>query len=326
MEKLIKILSIDGGGIRGIIPAIVLAEIEKKTRKPISQLFHIMTGTSTGGILSLALSRPGEGTREPVFTAEDLIFLYQKNGNEIFSRSFMHRIASINGVVSEKYPEDGIEKVLDEYFGKTKISSALTDITVTSYDIERRVPFLFKRQLARSQKKHDFFMKDIARATSAAPTFFKPARIDTKDSMDYLPLIDGGVFANNPSLVALTEARSVYQHTHDFLLLSLGTGSVTRPYLYRKAKNWGLIGWARPILDVVFDGISDAIDQQIRVLLNPTRHSPKMYYRIQTKLDKNRGSMDDVTPDNIKILKLIGESIVKERQYEIDEICEKLTS
>ena len=122
-----NILSIDGGGIRGIIPAIVLAEIERVTGKPICQLFDLITGTSTGGILALGLVKDS-GSGEPQFSAKELIDIYRQRGRDIFSRSFWKGMSSVAGLMDEKYPSDGIEKVLEEYLGHEPLGAALNNV------------------------------------------------------------------------------------------------------------------------------------------------------------------------------------------------------
>jgi patatin-like phospholipase/acyl hydrolase len=168
-KRTIRILAIDGGGIRGIIPAVILSEIEKRTQKPVSELFDLVVGTSTGGILALFLVKPNNQGR-PQYTAKDLVAMYEKEGDQIFSRSIWQKIHSGGSLVGEKYPASGIEKVLEKYFDKARLKDSLTEVLITSYDIERRIPFFFKSRNAKANISYDFPLKQVARATSAAPT------------------------------------------------------------------------------------------------------------------------------------------------------------
>ncbi|GAB4259505.1 CBASS cGAMP-activated phospholipase [Thermincola ferriacetica] len=324
MGKTVKILSIDGGGIRGIIPALILAEIEQRTGKPICQMFDLIAGTSTGGILALGLTRPDD-TGQPAYRAEDLVRLYKTEGPVIFSRSVWHRIRAMGSIVEEKYPADGIECVLDRYFGTARLKDALTEVLVPSYEIERRVPFFFKSRYAKEKPEYDFPMKTVARATSAAPTYFEPVQIITDDGLDYYALIDGGVFANNPALCAYAEAIRMFPGAEDFVLVSLGTGELTRPLSYEEVKGWGLFRWAQPILNVVFDGVSDTIDYQLQQLL-PDRNGQKRYYRFQTRLDEGNDDLDDASNTNLRVLQLLAETLIQGQSREIDRLCERLTA
>ncbi len=126
-----KILSIDGGGIRGIIPAVILGELERKTGKAASSLFDLIAGTSTGGILALGLVKPNQDG-SPHYSAMDLVGLYESNGSRIFSRSLLHRVLALGRFSKAKYSTTGLEKVLQEYFGETMLSEALTGLVVPS--------------------------------------------------------------------------------------------------------------------------------------------------------------------------------------------------
>jgi patatin-like phospholipase/acyl hydrolase len=181
-----KVLSIDGGGIRGIIPAMVLTEIERRTGKATSELFDLVAGTSTGGILALGLTKP-EQDGAPEYGAERLIELYETEGEKIFDRPVWHRLQHSGwGLAEEKYPSKGIEEVAKRYFKDVYLAEALTEVLVTAYEIERRGPWFFKRRHARDKNREgdNFLMRDVARATSAAPTFFEPKAKEIIDEND----------------------------------------------------------------------------------------------------------------------------------------------
>src|SRR5262245_10113169 len=113
MAEFLKVLSIDGGGIRGIIPATVLAEIETRTQARIAELFDLVAGTSTGGILALGVAKPSkDDPKQPQFAASELAALYEKEGKRIFQRSPWRRVASIESLLDEKYDAKGVEGVL----------------------------------------------------------------------------------------------------------------------------------------------------------------------------------------------------------------------
>jgi uncharacterized protein len=111
-----RLLAIDGGGIRGILPAMVLADLERRTNRPIIDLFDMIVGTSTGGLIALALACPGEDGK-PRHRARDLIRFYEVEGKRVFSRSVWHKIRAVGNLTEGKYPSSGIEGVLDGYFG-----------------------------------------------------------------------------------------------------------------------------------------------------------------------------------------------------------------
>lgn len=355
-----KLLSIDGGGIRGIIPAKILAEVEKRTGKRIFELFDLIAGTSTGGILALGLAKPHpDKPNEARYTAQELVELYRNNGQQIFSKrpeSALEKFAEQqlsnvfkqfrlpnidpDELVQSKYPADGREKVLTKYFGDTPIETALKDVLVTSYDTELRTPVFFIKSQDEEKIGENFrkicsglTMKQAAMATSAAPTFFPPVKIPTTQKTDngYYSLVDGGVFANNPTALAIMEAIISYRkrqkeklNIDEILVVSMGTGSLIRKYPYDQAVNWGQLKWVQPVLDIALDGQSESVACQLEQLLPYAEDIPKQYYRFQGMLTKANDNMDDATPDNIKKLETLAELIIKERNKDLNELCEQL--
>ena len=167
-----KALSIDGGGIRGVIPAVVLDHIETATGKPMSELFDLMVGTSTGGIIAVALAAPAA----PRYSAADVLALYKDHGREIFHRSFWQGVVSVAGAFDERYDAAPLERLLKRYLGDSTLADCLITTVVPSYDIERREPYFFKSERARLSKDRNHYLRDAARATSAAPTYFRTRR------------------------------------------------------------------------------------------------------------------------------------------------------
>ncbi|HBY60962.1 MAG TPA: patatin [Solibacterales bacterium] len=319
MGKTVRILSIDGGGIRGIIPAALLAALEHRTKRPIAESFDLIAGTSTGGILALALTKPGADGK-PQFTAEQMTDLYLKEGSKIFPTMTFHMLSDL---LEEKYPSEGIEGVLAQYFGNAMLADAITNVVITSYEIERRLPFFFRSERAKADPGYNFPMAKVARATSAAPTYFEPLKLDEAGGADYYGLIDGGVFANNPAMCGYVDARRLFPDATDFVIASLGTGSLIKRIPVEKAQGWGLVKWARPILDIMFDGVSATVDYQMRQLFPPTA-SGKRYFRFQIDLQPQNEEMDNTSPENLRSLRLLGEQLVRNSRDDLDLLAAAL--
>ena len=213
-----RVLAIDGGGIRGLIPALVLAEIERRTGRRIAQLVDLIAGTSTGGILACALSKP-----DPL-PASEIAGLYEVEGPKIFDRSLLKTITSAGGYIDERYDDKGLVAALTTYLGDTPMADATLPILLTAYDLQARAAVLL-----RSGDGGDLSMVDAAHATSAAPTYFEPVRIGART------LVDGGVCAINPAMTAYAEVAGETLA----VLASLGTGEHTRPLPYKEVKGWG---------------------------------------------------------------------------------------
>ena len=320
---MVRILSIDGGGIRGIIPAMLLAEIERRTGQPIAHMFDLVAGTSTGGIIALGLTIP-KCPGAPLYGAQRFVELYEHEGARIFHRSLLRALLAVDNLTWKKYSSGGIEQVLEEYFGDSRLRDAVTNVLITSYEIERRFPFFFKSTNARRRADYDFLAREVARATSAAPSYFEPMKISSRTNSEYYTLIDGGVFANNPAACALVEARATLDGS-DYLVVSMGTGSLMRSLPLNLAKYWGAARWAKPLLDIVFDGVSSTVDYQLDQLLPEITSQVQRYYRFQVALDGSNHSLDNASSSNITALKGLAGNLIERESGKLDELCEKLT-
>jgi patatin-like phospholipase/acyl hydrolase len=319
-----KILSIDGGGIRGIIPAMVLAEIERRAGKPIVEMFDLIAGTSTGGLLALGLSKPNEAGK-PQYKAEDLIQLYREKGSTIFSTNLWDKFTNALGFVDELYDAKGIESVLESYFGNAELKDALTYLLITAYSIESRSAWFFKSKKAQEDGEYNFLMREVARATSAAPTYFEPVKIQSikKSPLhDYYALVDGGMFANNPAMCAYVQARNTFP-SEEVMVVSLGTGTQFKPIYYEKAKDWGKIGWASTVIDILFDGSSATIHYQLDNLMN-SNNQTKRYFRFDEALDDKHNDLDNATDENIQYLIHLSERMIREQNADIDAVVDML--
>ena len=292
-----RVLSIDGGGIRGIIPALVVAHLERKAKKPASELFDLMVGTSTGGVLALGLSLEGD-CGKPLFNARKMVKLYETHGGEIFEQSLWRKLRTVGGIFEEAYSHEALEGVLEKYFGARVLADCGVPSMVTSYDIQnRRTVFLKSWQAEHS----DLLCSDAARATTAAPTYFEPAGLEWAE--DSGTLVDGGVFMNSPSVSAYAEAQKLFPN-EPIALLSLGTGELTRPIPYGEARMWGSALWVMSMLDCMFDGASKAADYQMRLFLKDN------YLRLQTPLHFASDDMDDASKGNIRNLKQTARELI----------------
>jgi predicted acylesterase/phospholipase RssA len=316
----VRILAIDGGGIRGLIPAVVLAELERRTGRRIAELFDLVAGTSTGGILACGLTRPADAGGA-AYTAADLIGLYESEGPAIFNRALAVRGGSGDGGRGERYDDAGLNAALHRYLGASTLSQTLTDVLITAYEIERREVFLFRSSRARDDPAHDFTLMDAARATAAAPTYFVPARVRDVAGAATWALIDGGVFAANPALLAVAEARASGSSDVVDIVVSLGTGAPTRRLALEEARAWTRSDWARPMLDVVLDGGSESVDSALGRLLPDGR-----YVRLQTRLDEAADDLDDAGDRNLEALRRTGARLVEERSDDLDRIAAAVTA
>ena len=325
-----RVLALDGGGIRGLVPARVLQEIESRTGKRIARMFDLICGTSTGGILALGLSKPG-ADGEPEFSAKDMCGLYLNEGGKIFGHSLFEEIRTLHGLTDARYPSGPIETILAARFGDEMLSSALTQLVIPSYDLSRPGPFFFKREYAKDETEDwDVPMKLVARATSAAPTYFDPAIVPSAGPGRDHALVDGGTFANDPAMCGYVDALRLKDAGAPVLVVSIGTGlppqtpgSGPIPIEPSDAADFGLVKWARPILEVVLDGVPKTVEYQLEAI--GTAHPDTLaYHRFQSPLPTASHALDDASPENCKKLIADAEALIAASSADLDALCAQL--
>lgn len=282
-----NILSISGGGIKGIIPATVLAEMEAKTGKRIVDMFDLIVGTSTGGIIAAAI-----GAGKP---AAEIADMYQSKAGVIFGRTLAQKITSADGLTGPKYQASGLHDTVNGFLGPASIKTSQVCIMATSADFYTLNLCIFKSWTGDFDQ---FSFSDIALATSAAPTYFPAYK--TKG----FQFIDGGMFANYPVLIGMEEGFKAGYSAENIRMLSIGTG-----YLPQKgfdSTGWGDIQWIRhgggtPIIDTVFE-----LTKQKDLYLAGQRLGKNFYH---TDVELLNDSMDDVSTQNLNALKLAGQKL-----------------
>jgi patatin-like phospholipase/acyl hydrolase len=275
-----KILSVDGGGIRGILPAMMLAEIEKETKRPISHLFNMVSGTSTGAIISCGLTITDDGLR-PKYSASDMIELYATKADQIFQKGYFFQL-------NPKYQNVGRKKLFKNYFGDLLFGSGLNDILVPACNTTHlNQDHLFTHFKASKHSEEDLFY-DVLMATTAAPTYFEPHLIAKYNGH----FIDGGVHLNNPALEAYLAASHFHKqreaNDRKYFVVSLGTGNYI-PDNFDTRQSFSLLFWLKNVTDILISTQEANTDINMHRLFQKTDNQ---YLRFQPELDKVY-SLDD---------------------------------
>jgi len=341
MSKKIRILSLDGGGIRGIITCVILKYIEEQLQKldnpnaKIGDYFDLIAGTSTGGILAAILLFP-DSDKKAKYSVETALDLYAKHGETIFNVSFWQQLINPFGLFNEKISQRALERQLQEVFGKLEIKDFIKPCLITSYDIFHRKAKFFTSHEANSDLEN-FYAKDACRATSAAPTYFEPAKIKSLYGQEFT-LIDGGVYANNPALCAYAEARKIefskvlqhpakkdYPKISDMIIVSIGTGEVLKPYNFRQFENAGKVKWIQPLIDILLSANVETTDYHLRKMYETLgARNRQNYHRLMPSLKNASPEMDDVSSKNIYELIQSGLAYIDQHREELNEIAKKL--
>jgi patatin-like phospholipase/acyl hydrolase len=290
--------------------------------------FDLVAGTSTGGILACMYLAPRkQDPSRAMYSAVDAVNFYMKYGTEIFTIPSMHKIRTLSGITDERYPAHALERVLDSHFGKMELKHLLKPCLITAFDVYESKAHFFRQHQAKTNQGRNFYVKDVARATSAAPTYFESPLVQSLSGVTY-PLIDGGVFANNPTMCAYAEARQIFK-TNDFtpdakdmIILSLGNGGLTKMELeHKKVKDFGLIEWIKPLINIMMSGVSQTIDYQLKQIFK-TEGAENQYIRIEPELGYAKPDMDDASPRNLAALKEAG--VKASEKEDIDNRLDKL--
>ncbi|KAF9622477.1 hypothetical protein IFM89_031881, partial [Coptis chinensis] len=339
--ELVTILSIDGGGIRGIIPGTILAFLESELQKldgedaRLADYFDVIAGTSTGGLVTAMLTAPNENNR-PLYAAKDITPFYLENSSKIFPQrsgllsSVINLFTSISG---PKYDGQYLRSLTRDELGETRLHQTLTNVVIPTFDIKRLQPTIFSSYEVKIDAALDARLSDICISTSAAPTYL-PAHyfenIDLQGNSIEFNLVDGGVAANNPALVAISEMTKQILHENSdfapiqpldytrFLVISLGTGAAKTQEKYdaSMAAKWGILGWltadgSTPLVEVFTQSSADMVDYHISVVFQALK-SEANYLRIQEDtLSNTESSVDIATKENLDNLVVIGERLLK---------------
>ncbi|MDO8544809.1 MAG: CBASS cGAMP-activated phospholipase [Opitutaceae bacterium] len=255
-----RILSFDGGGIRGLVTLALLKRLEAGVPRFVANT-QLLAGTSTGGIIALGLAA-GK-------TVDELINLYRDNGKEIFDDSWLDDLRDLGGATGADYDQKNLERLLKAIFGDLRLRDLQQRVVVPAFDLDNEDPNPAKRTWS-PKFFHNFpgndsdgseFVVDIALHTSAAPTYFPT----------HAGFIDGGVVANNPSLAALVQTQDMRNRQtapkfKDVRLISIGTGR-NLAFVKGSTLDWGFVAWAKPLISLLMDASMGIADFQCRHIL-----------------------------------------------------------
>lgn len=285
-----QVLSLDGGGIRGVLSAVVIARLVQ-TAPELLPAIDLLAGTSTGAVLAMGLAAG--------LAPAQLVALYREHGRDVFADTALDNVRDVGNLIGAQYSATNFKRLLIQYFGDKRLRDLPLRVLVATFDLDNDAydPNAFRTW--KPKFFHNFpgpdsdgseRIVDVALRTTAAPTYFPV----------YQGYVDGGVVANNPALCAIAQALSTAElrtrnggagatrrvRLDDIALLSIGTGRAPM-YLTEQSADWGLSQWARPVIDIMINGGVDVVDYQAAHLLGPR------YFRLNPTLDVNV-PLDDV--------------------------------
>ncbi|CAH8386816.1 unnamed protein product [Eruca vesicaria subsp. sativa] len=319
------VLTIDGGGMRGIIPGKALAYLEQalklKSGDPNARIvdyFDVASGSGIGGIFTAMLFASKDGDR-PIFKADDTWRFLAKNGKSFYkSGKILNRVLKTGSGLK-------LEKSMKESFAELTLKDTLKPVLIPCYDLTSSAPFLFSRADALETDGYDFKLWEVCKATWAEPGVFEPVEMRSVDGKTRCVAVDGGLAMSNPTAAAITHVLHNKQEfpfvrgVEDLLVLSLGTGQVVDvKYECDKVMKWKAKQWARPAVRISADGAADTVDQAVSMAFGQCRRSN--YVRIQadgSSFGPCKPNIDaDGSPSNVNMLVGVAEEMLKQKNVE----------
>ena len=292
-----KVISIDGGGIKGIVAIKVLMAIEEEMQELLTNNVSLVAGTSTGAIIAASVAK---GIPMGVLLDKYIAF-----GEDVFKNSFSRKVSNLFGLRGSKYKKEDLSGLIYKELGTDSIGSVYNDLLIPSYNMTKARPEIFT-------SKSNIDLGSAVIASASAPTYFKPMIINGSE------YIDGGIIANNPSMLAYTEIKSKYNSiASDISILSIGCGS--SPKNYNNASKWPTYKWIKPLLDIAVNSDMSIVHNQLVKVYNSIK-TPENSIRINENITKSMNSnMDDASRCNINTLIEFGDYVVAKNSKRIKE-------
>ncbi|MEM1192574.1 MAG: patatin-like phospholipase family protein [Pseudomonadota bacterium] len=343
------VLSIDGGGVRGLVAAVLLDVLEGEVRKagydgPISDCFDVIAGTSTGAIIAAGLAAPdrdaAQGARSkpstrtrPLLSPSRLRDLYRRDSRRIFpprALPFIPVLGAIRQLFGPLYSPKPLARILDEMFEDLDFINPRRNLLITAYSLDPRDVVFFRGgphtppgdPLCTGTVR----LADAVLGAAAAPTFFPPHVVINRRTGRRRTFIDGAVFINDPAIAGFAEALRLFPDD-DVRVVSIGTGRIVEPISFETARRWGFFGWINPggrirtpLLSTIFDGQARAVNSHMTKLLGDR------YQRFDYDLTRGYGApvIDDSSPANIRALETGALKMAEEMRARLAELARRL--
>jgi len=342
------ILSIDGGGVRGIVAATLLDALEGERQalghtRHIADCFDLIAGTSTGAIVAAGLAAPNDQGTGPRATPAELRDLYRKQARQIFPPRFWCRLpifGRLRQFFGPLYNPENLRKVLSDTLSTKVFSDLRRNLYIGAYSIDPRGIAIFRGgpdygdRTKSSSPDPDLLpvaketsLVEVVMGSAAAPTFFPPHQINNPDDGTKITVVDGGLFINDPALAAYADAVNLFPED-EIILVSIGSGRVVNPYPFSKARNWGFLEWVSPVgrfrtplISAISDGQARAVHKQMKALLGNN------YFRFDYDLAAGYGSpnIDDASRSNLRKLEVGALKMAEEMRPKLKALAKLLS-
>lgn len=299
------VVSVDGGGIRGIVATKILCEIEKRIRKPTGEIFDLLVGSSIGAIITAALSlRTSQG--KPMYSAEEVLSFFFKYGPSIFRKSVIRSIIAL--ISGSRYSATNLEKALRLFFKDATMGEIAKHFLVPSYDVRAQNTKMIRNWV---EGHKGLKLVDVLRAASAAPTIFAPKRMTIEGARCLM--VDSAMIANNPSVCGYAAIDYLYPG-EEVYFLSIGAGS---PRNVVRSITDSLAFWATNAAPIFMDAGMEAVDYQMTRILGNDK-----YIRVTGPLKSANYDFTDASRKNMHALQMDADRIIESESEKIDKFVQ----
>ena len=323
-RETVRVLVVDGGGIYGITPLMIMNYWEQKTGKPMKELFDFFIGTGSGAVIVSAINIPGENEK-PKYSSADMIKVYQNFCKKIFEIPFINRILTLNGILAPLLSEENLNKEYLNFFGNhLTFGSLLSKVAITAYDIERTKSVILKSWLC-NETVSRYLVADIFTIATDSPHLFSPVILKDFNHQEQSALVAGFLFATNPSLEAIKEAYDLYPNAKRFVVVHLGTGIGPSNFYQLNAnaiQTWGMLDWYKPIMKILFQSQDIFINDSINITQEFGESIKLEYYDLNRKIYSP--SPLNTSNEHFKRITERANVYIQEQQQRLDDIAQEL--
>ncbi len=317
-----KILIIDGGGIAGIMPLMVLNYLEQQSRKPISDLFDLFVGTSTGSIIISALNIPNKHGR-PKYSANQMIALYISLSKTAMFSSISRKIWTIDGILGPKLSGRLLHDAYIKVSGNIPLQTLIKKVVITAYNLSETKMVLFKSW---DCSETNLSLPDVLSAATASPSFYPPVIFKDGKNGTSNTYVDGAISANNPSFFGLNEGFVLCPNIKKYIIVHLGAGGFPVPDLRgTNTAKWGILEWAVPLAKILYTSRAEDLRQAMTILKkiidNPEGDKFEEFYFNLNFLSP----AFDISTKNINAIKAHADLIISQRIRELNYLAQLLS-
>ncbi|MCL1127999.1 patatin-like phospholipase family protein [Shewanella surugensis] len=311
----IFILSIDGGGLNGIIPIAVLQYIEENSGIRIQEIFDLMVGTSSGGIVASLIATPDKSGKAK-FNLTDIQAVFHQGASKLFSASAYRDLLSLHGWIAPRYSVQKKYDLFNQYLPEMMLREALIPIAIPSFDYDNMEPIVFK-----SWTGDNYYMKDLLTASTSAISFYAPSMIYSHTNKKNHELLDASLYLNSPEVVALLLAQKLYPEKK-YIMVSLGAGMVDNDYFAESGKHWGILQWNIKFIRLMLFARMKFNAHIMRHLITNKDDNVSSYHRFNITIPLGEVSGYDPSKQNIDKLDGYARKIISKNKKSLTELID----